>query len=538
MLPTTRSNRSPTPLSTTRRHSPFVHSNSRRHPPLRHHHSRTSTISTPQPPPSTPPPPQPNHLNTINNITSSPPTTVAAIITHQHHPHCYAVLTTTTIMIRVRFILIVTPMVCLAVISTERMRLDLDSAQGERLAVRERLVGLLQQLKRNESCDMCFNLDAELLKSQNAHNDLLKSSKDRPPMLAPGNYIQWKSRIKRYIDTKPNRELIHFCLTNPPYELGWKEKFVLDSEGNPTTATQQVFETYKNVTQDIRDQLNAEVEAVQIILTGIDNDIYSTVDAKINHVSRYSFNYDESYVLDYYIHIEPIIKNTIEQNFDPAISKINVGLNIFLKRLNEEMVADLRYFNSLESEVDSLTSQLETQKTQFVNEIDRLSREYYYADHMNAILGVYTELDKVTNLQSRQSISSSRVIPIPVSLRSTTLSNSTKVREMGAFAGSVIDELDIILAVRMCRIMINKLSGERGERICLSFGIAFTGEVPNHQPDVRFPVDSDQWREARAFAGPLKNFGQKGALGSLVIVNFKKGYCHHNRCFNNGQDMD
>ncbi|GKB14314.1 hypothetical protein Tco_0848237 [Tanacetum coccineum] len=30
---------------------------------------------------------------------------------------------------------------------------------------------------------------------------------------------------------------------------------------------------------DIRDQLNAEAEAVQIILTGIDNDIYSTVDA-------------------------------------------------------------------------------------------------------------------------------------------------------------------------------------------------------------------------------------------------------------------
>nr|GEY00385.1 retrovirus-related Pol polyprotein from transposon TNT 1-94 [Tanacetum cinerariifolium] len=67
--------------------------------------------------------------------------------------------------------------------------------------------------------------------------------------------------------------------------------------------------------------------------------------------------------------------------------------------LNEEMVADLRYFNSLEFEVDSLRSQLETQKTQFFNEIYRLSREYYYADHMNVILGVYTELDEVTNLQ-------------------------------------------------------------------------------------------------------------------------------------------
>nr|GEW73210.1 ribonuclease H-like domain-containing protein [Tanacetum cinerariifolium] len=63
------------------------------------------------------------------------------------------------------------------------------------------------------------------------------------------------------------------------------------------------------------------------------------------------------------------------------------------------MVADLRYFNSLELEVDSLRSQLETQKTHFLNEIDRLSREYYYADHMNAILGVYTKLDEVTNLQ-------------------------------------------------------------------------------------------------------------------------------------------
>nr|GEW23275.1 hypothetical protein [Tanacetum cinerariifolium] len=45
-------------------------------------------------------------------------------------------------------------------------------------------------------------------------------SKDRPPMLAPGNYVQWKSRIKRYIDTKPNHEHIHYSLKNPPYELG------------------------------------------------------------------------------------------------------------------------------------------------------------------------------------------------------------------------------------------------------------------------------------------------------------------------------
>ncbi|GKC23263.1 hypothetical protein Tco_1025413 [Tanacetum coccineum] len=63
------------------------------------------------------------------------------------------------------------------------------------------------------------------------------------------------------------------------------------------------------------------------------------------------------------------------------------------------MVADLRYFNSFETEVDFLKSQLKTQKTQLLNEIDRLSKEYYYADHMNAILGVYTTLDEFTDLQ-------------------------------------------------------------------------------------------------------------------------------------------
>nr|GEZ51265.1 hypothetical protein [Tanacetum cinerariifolium] len=51
------------------------------------------------------------------------------------------------------------------------------------------------------------------------------------------------------------------------------------SEGSPITTTVRIHETYKNVSQEIRDQLNVEAEAVQIILTGIDNDIYSTVDA-------------------------------------------------------------------------------------------------------------------------------------------------------------------------------------------------------------------------------------------------------------------
>nr|GEZ73163.1 hypothetical protein [Tanacetum cinerariifolium] len=85
--------------------------------------------------------------------------------------------------------------------------------------------------------------------SNTLHNAIMEAgSKDRPPILAPG----------------------------------WKDKEVPTSEGSLVTRTERVTETYKNVYQDIRDQLNAKAEAVQIILTGIDNDIYSTVVAFLN----------------------------------------------------------------------------------------------------------------------------------------------------------------------------------------------------------------------------------------------------------------
>nr|GEX16364.1 hypothetical protein [Tanacetum cinerariifolium] len=76
-------------------------------------------------------------------------------------------------------------------------------------------------------------------------------------------------------------------LHNAIMEVGGKDRLpmlALDKvvpvfEGSPKTTAERYMETYKNVSQDIRGQLNAEAEAVQIILTGIDNDIYSTVDA-------------------------------------------------------------------------------------------------------------------------------------------------------------------------------------------------------------------------------------------------------------------
>nr|GEX91022.1 hypothetical protein [Tanacetum cinerariifolium] len=71
-------------------------------------------------------------------------------------------------------------------------------------------------------------------------------------------------------------------LHNAIMEAGSKDRPPMLAPGSPVTTTEPYMETYKTVLQDIRDQLNDEAKAVQIILTGIDNDIYSTVDACSN----------------------------------------------------------------------------------------------------------------------------------------------------------------------------------------------------------------------------------------------------------------
>ncbi|GJW77169.1 retrovirus-related pol polyprotein from transposon TNT 1-94 [Tanacetum coccineum] len=57
---------------------------------------------------------------------------------------------------------------------------------------------------------------------------------------------------------------------------------MLAPEGSSETTIEGYMENYKNVSQDIRNQLDVEAEAVQIILTRINNDIYSIVDASPN----------------------------------------------------------------------------------------------------------------------------------------------------------------------------------------------------------------------------------------------------------------
>ncbi|GJY20165.1 hypothetical protein Tco_0392731 [Tanacetum coccineum] len=71
-----------------------------------------------------------------------------------------------------------------------------------------------------------------------------------------------KSRIKRYIKTKPNNELIHYYLQNPAYKFKWTEKNVLVTEGSSETTIKGYMENYKNISQNIRNELDVEAEVM------------------------------------------------------------------------------------------------------------------------------------------------------------------------------------------------------------------------------------------------------------------------------------
>nr|GEV72667.1 hypothetical protein [Tanacetum cinerariifolium] len=103
------------------------------------------------------------------------------------------------------------------------------------------------------------------------------------------------------------------------------------------TSSRGQTETYKNVSQDIRDQLNAEAEAVQIILTGIDNDIYSTVDACPNACEMWKvierLKQDGESLESYYSRFYKMMNELIRNQYDVTNHQVNVQ---FLLQLQPE----------------------------------------------------------------------------------------------------------------------------------------------------------------------------------------------------------
>ncbi|GJX87125.1 hypothetical protein Tco_0339139 [Tanacetum coccineum] len=99
------------------------------------------------------------------------------------------------------------------------------------------------------------------------HNNIMAAgSRDRPPMLATGRYAQWRSRSLHST----------YCHnTNVPA-----------TEDSPAVPEQTTVETVMNMTPKNRAHFELEKEVIHLILTGIRDEIYSTVDACQTAFSR------------------------------------------------------------------------------------------------------------------------------------------------------------------------------------------------------------------------------------------------------------
>ncbi|GKA15860.1 hypothetical protein Tco_0695607 [Tanacetum coccineum] len=84
------------------------------------------------------------------------------------------------------------------------------------------------------------------------HNDIMAAgSKDRPPMVVPGPHVF--GQVKKPVESENTKQ---------------EEEFIV--------------ETYQNTTDAVRKLIDVEAEAVHMILNGIGDDIYSTMDACLN----------------------------------------------------------------------------------------------------------------------------------------------------------------------------------------------------------------------------------------------------------------
>ncbi|GKB75661.1 hypothetical protein Tco_0942556 [Tanacetum coccineum] len=148
------------------------------------------------------------------------------------------------------------------------------------------------------------------------HNNIMAAgSRDRPPMLAPGRYAQWKSR-----PYTPSTAIIIA-----------KEA----TDDSPAVPERIAVETILNMSPENKEHYQSEKEAIHFLLTGIGDEIYSTVDAcKIAHdmwitIERLQLESMEPYYSRFYKMMNEMIRN----NLTVATMQVNVQ---FLQQLQPE----------------------------------------------------------------------------------------------------------------------------------------------------------------------------------------------------------
>nr|GEW18928.1 hypothetical protein [Tanacetum cinerariifolium] len=97
-------------------------------------------------------------------------------------------------------------------------------------------------------------------------------------MLNKENYMPWSSRLLRYAKSRPNGKLIHNSIINAPYV----RRMILEpGDTNREVPVNETFhvQTDDELTENELKQIEADDQAIQIILLSLPEDIYAAVDS-------------------------------------------------------------------------------------------------------------------------------------------------------------------------------------------------------------------------------------------------------------------
>ncbi|GJV87946.1 retrovirus-related pol polyprotein from transposon TNT 1-94 [Tanacetum coccineum] len=112
------------------------------------------------------------------------------------------------------------------------------------------------------------------------NNTMVVGSRDRPPMLATGRYAQWQSRFLRYIDTRPNGDALRKFILEGPYTPSTVIILAVPATDDSLEVSERTtVETILNMSLKNKEHYQTEKEEIHLLLTGIGDKIYSTVDA-------------------------------------------------------------------------------------------------------------------------------------------------------------------------------------------------------------------------------------------------------------------
>ncbi|GJR48754.1 retrovirus-related pol polyprotein from transposon TNT 1-94 [Tanacetum coccineum] len=206
------------------------------------------------------------------------------------------------------------------------------------------------------------------------HNNIMAAgSKERPPMLGPGRYSQWHSRFLRYLDTKSNGEYLRKCIFDGPYMPTNVLIAAVEAAENilPVAAHEEV-ETIHNMTAENKLYFQAEKEAIFLILTGIGDEIYSTVDAC--NTAKEMWTAIERLQQGESLNVQDV-KTNLFWEFGKFTSRDGESMESYYSRFYKLMNDDKEQLQSFTNASECSISSTTSTRMQFQNEVNDIRSE-------------------------------------------------------------------------------------------------------------------------------------------------------------------